>query len=403
MPSPPTTTATRQPFPFAAEARHQLVGLGYRILGAALGRVFHKNVRLSDLQGSRILILKPCCLGDVVFSTPLIRELRRNLPDARLDYAVGKHSRAALASAPLDGVVDVGPLRSGLSGLRDLLSLAWRVRAGRYDACFVLERSALLALVPLLAGVPSRIGIDSGGRGFSLSVGVSPRPIRAEAELYLDLLRAVGGTVASPALEYHPSKEGQSQVEALLAEHGLSAPFVVLHAAGGVNPGMTLRRKRWPVAHFVALGRRIQDSGAAVVLVGSAEDRETADLVERGLTAAGRAVNLAGALSLDQVAALAGRAAVYVGNDSGPTHLAEAAGARVVALFGPSDPLQYGPRGRNAVALSAGLWCSPCFEDGRVAPCAQVRCMAALPVERVWREVARCLSDRRSAPDEADE
>ena len=104
-------------------------------------------------------------------------------------------------------------------------------------------------------------------------------------------------------------------------------------------------------------------------------------------------VDLVGELTLDELAALARRAVAYVGHDSGPRHLAEAAGANVVMLFGPSDPVTYGPRGRRAVALTAGLWCSPCFENGRVAPCANVLCMRSISVERVWNEVARCLAE----------
>jgi ADP-heptose:LPS heptosyltransferase len=113
--------------------------------------------------------------------------------------------------------------------------------------------------------------------------------------------------------------------------------------------------------------------------------------MERGPGGEARVVDLVGQLSLGEVAALAREAAVYVGNDSGPTHLAEAAGANVVMLFGPSDPIAYGPRSRRATAISSGFWCSPCFVDGRVAPCANVICMEALPVERVWRLVAPFL------------
>jgi ADP-heptose:LPS heptosyltransferase len=430
--------ATRLPFPLSAEVRHHAAAVGYGLLGRALRRTFRRTVRLEDLRYARILILKPCCLGDVVFSTALVREIRRDLPRAHLAYAVGKHSRPALAGAPLDEIVDLGHLGARL-GPGQFLDLVRTLRAGRYDACFVLERSAILALAPLLAGIPVRVGIDSGGRGFSLSVGVSPRPIRAESELYLDLLRAIGGDVVSGALAYRPSAEARARVDSVLRAHGIDGPFVALHAAGGINPGMALLRKRWPTAHFAALARRIIGGGASVVLLGSAEDRETAravDAATRRLADTGegaestqpsenaasgrnqadgadggripatprpsvpasaegtkrpRLVNLCGQLSLDEVAALSVCAAVYVGNDSGPTHLAEAAGANVVMLFGPSDPLLYGPRVKNAIAVTAGLWCSPCFEDGRVAPCANVRCMESIPVERVWREVARFL------------
>ncbi len=439
-------TVTRLSYPLPAQVRHLGVGLFCRALGRCLAPWFRRSVEADRLATARILILKPCCLGDVVFATPLIRELRQTFPRASLTFAVGAHSRPVVARNPyLDDLLDTGPVGSGPFDLKAYLDLARRLRARRFDVCFVLERSALLALLPLLAGIPRRIGIDSGGRGFSLSVAVSPRPPRPESELYLDLARAVGVRPSSGALEFHPSAVADERVAALVAEAGLAGvPLVVLHCAGGTNPGMVLTRKRWPTESFAELARRIVRTGAAVVLVGAPEDRpvveqvlaglatERIDRIDsprrhsaespslapgRGLTTVpadttegeslvsppresgrGSVLDLVGRLSLDEVAALARRAAVYVGNDSGPSHLAEAAGARVVMLFGPSDPLVYGPRSRRAVALTAGLWCSPCFEDGRVPPCANVLCLRSISVERVWREVAAALGseiDRR--------
>ncbi|HLH72843.1 MAG TPA: glycosyltransferase family 9 protein [Chloroflexota bacterium] len=232
---------------------------------------------------------------------------------------------------------------------------------------------------------------------------MSTRPARPESELYLDLLRAVGGRPASGELEYFPSPQAIEQMDRLVGERLRGERFVVLHAAGGVNPGMSLLRKRWPVQSFVALARRIQEAGVTIVLVGAPQDRGAAEEICDELSSAGpgearngqrashKLLNLTGELSLDELAELARRAVVYIGNDSGPTHLAEAAGARVIAVFGPSDPVVYGPRAPNAVAISAGFWCSPCFEAGRVAPCVKPLCMPAISVERVWRVLAPWL------------
>ena len=394
------------------------------MLSWLLAPAFRRRVGLGDLSTARILILKPCCLGDVVFATPLVRELRRALPSAHLTFAVGAHSRPAVASHPsIDALLDTGSVGGARYGMPGLVRLAREIRARRFDACFVLERSALLALLPLLAGVPIRVGIDSGGRGFSLNVAVPVKPSRPESELYLDLFRALGGQPSSGYLEYQPSAEAIQRADRIVETRIQgNRPFVLLHCAGGVNPGMVLIRKRWPVASFLDLARRIVESGSALVLVGSQDDREVAGEIARGLTPrpspfAGKwrgesisplsisdgdgqgvrppslVVDLVGQLSLDELAALARRAAAYVGNDSGPSHLAEAAGANVVILFGPSDPIVYGPRDRNAVAITAGLWCSPCFENGRAAPCGNVLCMRSISVDRVWNEVSRFVTE----------
>ena len=455
---------TRLPYPAASQLRFLAVASLYRLLGLLLAPAFRRRVGLDELSTARILILKPCCLGDVVFATPLIREIRRALPSAHLTFAVGAHSRPAVASHPaINALLDTASVGGGRYGLPELVKLAREIRARRFDACFVLERSALLSLLPLLAGVPIRVGIDSGGRGFSLNAVVPVKPSRPESELYLDLFRALGGKPSSGSLEYHPSTEAIQRANRIVETRiPGNRPFVLLHCAGGVNPGMALTRKRWPIASFRDLAQRIVESGAAVMLVGSQDDREVAGEIARGVTlgsgqvrgrpgsplprslpGAGReapceeavpgpgtiergdpetghqspvprssprhgerpgerwppslVIDLVGELSLDQLAALARRAAAYVGNDSGPSHLAEAAGANVVMLFGPSDPIVYGPRGRHAVSVTAGLWCSPCFENGRAAPCANVLCMPSISVDRVWNEVARFLTEREQA------
>ena len=139
---------------------------------------------------SSILIIKPCCLGDVLMATPVIAALRQTFPKARIDFAVGDWARAMVENNPhLDGLLDCGPSASrrgelvepsgrgpvgsgGRYSWREYFDLARRIRAARYEACFVLDRSPLISLLPYLGGVPQRVGLDSRGRGFSLTVGV---------------------------------------------------------------------------------------------------------------------------------------------------------------------------------------------------------------------------------------
>jgi ADP-heptose:LPS heptosyltransferase len=390
------------------DVRHHAIGAVYRLGGAIAGPLFQKQISLEQLARARILILKPCCLGDVVFATPLIRELRRVLPGATISFGVGRHSRAAVEGNPLlDELLDTGAVGSGHYGRADFLALADEMRSRRFDACFVLERSAVIGLLPLVAGISLRIGIDGGGRGFAHGVRVSARPARPESELYLDLFRAIGGKPTSGQLEFHPPLVAKAKADKLIRDRIPDGrPFVLLHCAGGTNPGMALARKRWPTKSFADLGCRIRDAGVVVVLVGASDDRDVAQhfLGQMRLASHGEirnndvsangidgVVDLVGELGLAELAALASRACVYVGNDSGPTHLAEAAGARVVMLFGPSDPIVYGPRSRRAISLTGGMWCSPCFVDGRFPPCANVICMSSISVDRVWAEVARLI------------
>src|SRR5205085_204860 len=137
--------------------------------------------------------------------------------------------------------------------------------------------------------------------------------------------------------------EGEREAELALREAGWrDEPLAVLHPGGGANPGMRLESKRWPVERFAAMGARLWAQGLRpVVVCGRGEEQLGAELAA-GLPGA---IELGARLSLAGLGAVAERAGLYVGNDSGPTHLALAVGAPTVAVFGPSDERRYGPFG----------------------------------------------------------
>ncbi len=143
--------------------------------------------------------MKTCCLGDVLLATPLARALAGGAVGGVVDWAVDGHSVAALANNPSVGArLDATGCVRGAWRPARLARLLLAMRAGRYDTAFVPERSPVLAVLPRLAGIPVRVGLDSGGRGRSHTVRVPVRPGRHEAELYLDLARAVGIPVGPP-------------------------------------------------------------------------------------------------------------------------------------------------------------------------------------------------------------
>lgn len=332
-----------------------------------------------------ILILKPCCAGDILLSTPLLAALRRAYPQARLDYAVGPWSRPLLESnLRLDGLIDCGPVGSRRYGWGDYWALVQRLRAGDYEAAFVLERSPLISLLPYLAGIPHRVGLDSGGRGFSLTVRV-PVKMKHEAELYLDTARAVGLEVERPALEFYTRPEERERAQALLDE---AHPLVAIHPAGGRNPGMYLPAKRWPSERFAAIADRVIESGGSVVLIaGPGDEGIAAEVTERMRN---EPLNLTGKLTWGETGAVLERCDLCLGNDTGAIHLAVAVGTPVVAIFGPSDPRMYGPYDNKSVALWKG--------SENLPPLRQVNpedaSIEAVTVEEVWEAANSVLTGR---------
>lgn len=385
--------------------RTQALSLVCRTLAAAF-----PHRRALDLQACRVrrvLVLKPCCLGDALMATPALHALRRGLPQAHIAVGVGSWSRPALEGNPdIDELIDTGMVGiRGRYSLADVVALVRQLRRDRFDAALVLDRSPVVASLPWLAGIPWRAGLDSRGRGFALQarVRVPRRGIRHEVDLYLDVVRAVGlpveHTPEARRLRFVPAPATCAEVDQLVRALGLAGrrPLVVIHPGGGANPGMTLALKRWPAERFGQLAARLEgELGATVLLVGARSDQDICmRVLETACRAGGTPVDLCARLSFGQLGALAARCDLYIGNDAGTTHLAAAAGAPVLALFGPSAPYTYGPTAPSSAAVWLGVPCSPCFVDGAAPPCPfQHRCMAEMEVERVFRR-ARALLERR--------
>lgn len=303
---------------------------------------FFRPARPLPVSPPKILVLKPCCLGDVVLATPTIAALRHYYPQARLDVAVGPWSRAVLENNPhLHTLIDSGPVGQGRYNLGDLRRLIDRLRAGDYDLAVTLDRSPVMGLIPWLAGIPHRVGLNSYRRGFAHTIRADvPVAPEHEARIYLNCLTAMGfppAQVYGFQSAFYPAAADRDSLPALPP-----APRVIIHPGGGVNPGMTMLDKRWPLARFAALANRFSQAGLAVILTGAAAELPACREIA-GQISAGTPLILAGKLSLGQLGALCQQSALFVGGDTGAMHLAVAVGCKTVAIFGPTDPHRYGP------------------------------------------------------------
>ena len=321
------------------------------ILYSLLARVVLQ--RPAPANPRRVLLVLPCCIGDVIQATATLQALRRAYPQAHITWAVGSWSAQAITGHDmLDAVLDTGPQANPARTPGGLLRLARQLRAGCFDVAVSLVRSPLMGLALWLAGIPNRAGLDSAGRGFAYTVRVphDPAARRHEAEIYLDVARALGLDTTDCRANV-PVREADAQrVRERLAALGISGPYVVLNPAGGSNPGMEMSVKRWPPASFAALAARLaaELDVQPLLLAGPGDEpivRAVQAHAERPLP------ELVGALTFGEIAALAREAQLYVGNDTGLTHLAAAAGGRAVMIFGPSDPARYAPFTPDSLAL----------------------------------------------------
>jgi ADP-heptose:LPS heptosyltransferase len=307
------------------------------------------------------VILKRCCLGDVLETTACVDAIRRRYPMARIDYATEAYSRPSLAGNPdLDNVVD--PTLASL-------------KRGGYDVAITLERSPAIALLPWLARIPIRVGPNNMSRGFAHNVRIACPAERSEAEIALDCAAAIDVPVDGARPRFCPSPDEAAEADRLLAGAGLSdASLLAVAPGGGVNPGMRLIAKRWPSDRFAALAAQLrQEHGLQAILLGGSDDREAAF---------SPAIDFIGRASFGQTAALVRRSRLLVGNDSAPLHLSAAVGTPFVGIFGPSDPLRHRPLGKGEIVAA------PIARQAYRNGFADVDCIDMVSVEDV---LAACL------------
>lgn len=313
----------------------------------------------------RIVLVLPCCIGDVVLATAALQALRRAYPNAEIAWAVGSWSKPAIEHHPLlNDVIDTGADALPVRSPAGMLQFIRQIRAGNFDLAVSLVRSPLMSLALMRSGIPHRAGIDSAGRGFGYTVrsAVDPDQPRHEAEIYLDVIRALGVDTSGCYANLPVSDADRETVRGKLAARGISGAYIVVNPAGGRNPGMTMDAKRYPPEQLAALVNRLAPPlNARVVLVAGPADQPLVDAVQARLDIPAAA--FVGELSFGEIAALAHDAIFYLGNDTGLTHLAAAAGAKTAMILGPSDPARYAP----FVPGSLALWKPAPVQRGGVA------------------------------------
>jgi lipopolysaccharide heptosyltransferase II len=342
----------------------------------------------------RILLFKLGALGDLLMTTPLARQLRRQYPTAQIDYLTGRSFKRILEGNPnLDRVL---PFPEEIFYKRDPLGfggLVRRIRRERYDTIFVLDRHWAFALTAFLFGIGRRIGFDRMGReGILLTDRVRFEEVRHEVHYYLDLLAALANPdFEDVSMEFYPHPADGEFADRFFSGNGLDGKRVVcLAPGGGVNPGQEMAAKRWPADRYAELARLLLDGGFSVVLVGGEMDRPFGDRI-RSLVEIPSGIGA----TLGGSAALMRKAFAVVASDGGPMHLAASVNDRVISIFGPTDPRRLAPLNGYRYLWKPGD-CGPCHDIyGRVPVCnTSPTCMEAISAEEAMEAVSDIAANR---------
>ncbi len=326
-------------------------------------------------MSDRTLIISPNWIGDAVMAQPLLQLLYKQNPQRAIDVlAPSWVAPVWRAMAEVDTVIDA-PFRHGKLQLRERWSFAQQLRRRGYIDAYVLPNTLKFALIPWLAGIKKRVGYVGEMRHGLLNVlhrhdKKSPLPM---VHFYAALAgQGLGMDLPRPRLGV-----SQTQIDGALNTAGLAGVARIIVFAPGAEFGSA---KRWPTAHFAQLASTIvqEDSAARVVILGSAKDREVGEEV---VALAPAVINLAGATALSDAIALIAHADAVVSNDSGLLHIASALNRKIVAIYGPTDPLHAPPFSDASASLFLGLDCAPCRQ--RECPLGHHRCMQDLAPQRV--------------------
>ena len=314
--------------------------LGNQLAGIPF-RIFAKRPYVPP---KKAIILHPCCLSRTLLATPLLALLSNTYPQAQFDWAISDMARPAIVTNPRVTQfirTSAGPIAQATR--QDIQELTKQIREEKYDTCFILGDSPQLPRIAWQAGIPQRIGLHIKGSGFANTMAISPpKGEQHAAAIYLSLADALklDTNQADVKMEFYPKDANYTAVTQRLIDEvdwlG-DRPLAILHPGGGQNAVPDDELRRWPMERFVLLGNHIaRQHNATVIVVGSEPDRKTAESIIGMMS--GQAVSWAGNITLGELGALCGLADLYVGNDTGPTHVAVAMGCATIAIYGPTDP-----------------------------------------------------------------
>ncbi len=307
--------------------------------------------------GMSVLVIKPLALGDVLRATGFTAALRRSVPGAHIAFAVGDYAAPALANNPdIDEIMPMGMLGTPrrYDGAQ-YLAFVRRIRQRKFDAAFVLDRSPAMAVLPYLARIPYRIGIDSRLRGFTNTTRVPVDMEDNEVETYRRVAESAGLKPGDSPCVFRPTQDDIATARRLAEEFDLDsgALRVVIAPGGGVNPGAVDVSKRWPAERFATIADwLVQRHRASACLVGTASDSPSIAATLRAMDQA--AVNLESRTTFGQLGALIAGSDLFVGNDSASAQLALGVGTPSVTIFTATEPWIYGTAIPRATAVSTG-------------------------------------------------
>ena len=347
---------------------------------------FQRN-SLGNIQN--ILFIELARIGDLIVTTPVLRSTRKQFPNAHIAILTQQSTSDILINnSNINEIIVIRSEKQVYSRFRGLMT----IRRRRFQVAVSLSPGFWNSFMTQLCGARYKTGylVDTSDKatfyndhliqtsGFSILQEIRYRKEEHLIERAYKAVYPLGVAGEDWRTELNPSKANFAEVDEVLREKGISKQdvLIVMHPMAGWF------YKAWPERHFVKLANRILSCyDTTLILIGGSADKEKIDRMSRLIK--GNITCLLG-LPLLQSAALISYARLFIGNDSGPTHIARAVGAPIVALYGPTNPKTTGYQGENIAVIANTISCSPCTQT----TCKRTpSCLEEISVDQVFDAV----------------
>ena len=362
------------------------------IASAAVQWLFYWKRLPKDFAPKRILVVKLDHLGDVLLATPVFSNLRQAYPNAELHALTGAWSRVVLEKHP-----DVNKVweydspafcRTGPpTSLRQTFQLYRELRRQKYDLMVELRNDWRIICFSLLRVTPKRL--DRAALQVANKLGFAQFTGIHETTRNLDVLDKAGIPTRIQTTTFSVTVEDQKWASNFLIDHQIDKerPLIAIH------PGSPIPLKRWAPERYAELADwLIARKRAKILFVGVKDEIPIITEIQRLMRA--ESINIAGKTTLTQLASILHTCNVFIGNDSGPMHLAAAVGTQTIGLYGPGDPTRFGPVGTKCQTIQRKTDCPPC--RGTTCRFGKDGCMSKIQVA----DVMQTLEDAEYLPSE---
>lgn len=337
-----------------------------------------------------ILIVKLSAIGDVVHTLPFLEVLRKNYPDARIDWVVEEEAGQIIMGHPmLDHILvsrrktwqkKLTKPRQRTAALKEMIRFIRKLRSHKYDLVVDLHGLFKSGILTGLSKGKRKIGFTGGKEGSSLFLSERPYYVNYNEhalDRYLKTIDYLGCTLYPWKGDIPVGGSDREAIENFILKNRLRKDRIV-----AINPMARWKTKLWEPERFSLLADRVQqDLNGKVVFTGSDQDRVVIDEIVKMMKTT--PLDLTGRTSLKALAYLYSKCFLLITTDTGPMHMAAAMGCPVVALFGPTAPWRTGPYGKGHRVIREELECSPCFKK----KCDNLNCMMGITVDRVFDAV----------------